>query len=280
MAIWEKFGSRDRLLAESTRSRATLIFMVDGTSDDQVVMNTLLTSPVVPPTFRGLKIVDYQIQQVGPVLWEAMVQYGDADDPSNDDKPELGEIVWSFDTGGGTAHVTTAKKGNTSRYVAAGVAAKEFYGAINATSEDVAGVDIVSPRLKLTAQARLPGATITDAWVQSVARLTGKVNSAAWKGYAAGELLFLGATGSQLVGSGDPQLTFNFEASENAANLVFQDFAGNDITVASKGGHEYLWISFVPVEDTTAKTIVQQPHTVFVQKLYDPGDFTILGLGN
>jgi len=60
--------------------------------------------------------------------------------------------------------------------------------------------------------------------------LTGRVNQAAFKGFAAGEVLFLGASGSKR-GDGDWEITFNYAASPNVTNLPV-----GSITVASKKG--------------------------------------------
>ena len=104
-------------------------------------------------------------------------------------------------------------------------------------------------------------------------RLRRKVNSGSFKGLAAGECLFLGASGSMRAG-GDWEITFKFAGSPNRTNIRV-----GDITVPSKKGWEYLWVKYSEQEDTAAKAIVQRPVAAYVEKVYDDGDFGALGIG-
>jgi len=117
--------------------------------------------------------------------------------------------------------------------------------------------------------------SIPDADVNKAAyfALTGKVNNASWKGFAAGEVLFLGVSGSKR-GEDDWEITFRFAASPNRTNIQI----GN-ITVASKKGWEYLWVRYADVEDGGSNTLVKQPVAVYVEKVYEEGDFSALGIG-
>lgn len=258
-------------------SRKEVIWYVNETSNETIAKDTAEAG--LPPT-EGLLVLDsFTVDRLANELFEVRATYIDPDDEEHDEKPDLGEVVVSFDTTGGTQHITCSKAGDTQRYAAAGVTARDFKGSIGVTESSVEGVDILAPALRITMQVRVAGGSITDAYVKDLARLTGKVNNAAFKGYAAGELLFLGANGQQKVGAGDPTITYEFEASENVVGLTYTDYQGNNINVASKGGHEYLWVSFADTEDAAAKTVTQRPHTVFVETVYESADFSLLGIG-
>ena len=62
-------------------------------------------------------------------------------------------------------------------------------------------------------------AAVTDAYKQALFNLTGKVNSGPFRGLAAGECLFLGASGSQR-GDSDWEITFKFAGSPNKASIA------------------------------------------------------------
>jgi hypothetical protein len=100
------------------------------------------------------------------------------------------------------------------------------------------------------------------------------VNNAAFKGFAAGEVLFLGASGSKR-GEEDWEITFRFAASPNRAN-----FQVGPITVASKKGWKYLWVRYADAEDATAKVLVKRSVAAYVEKVYPEGNFAGLGIGS
>jgi len=103
--------------------------------------------------------------------------------------------------------------------------------------------------------------------------LTGKVNDAAFKGLAAGECLFLGASGSKR-GEEDWEITFRFAASLNRTGISV-----GSITGIAKKGWEYLWVRYADVEDAGSNTLVKQPVAAYVEQVYEYGNFAALGIG-
>ena len=100
--------------------------------------------------------------------------------------------------------------------------------------------------------------------------LTGRVNQAPFRSWAAGEILFEGAAGSKR-GEEDWQITFHFAASRNKQNVKI-----GDITIPSKKGWEYLWVAYADVEQANEGVLVKHPLYAVVEKLYEDGDFTKL----
>jgi len=113
---------------------------------------------------------------------------------------------------------------------------------------------------------------VTAEYKATLFALTGKVNSAAFKGFEAGEVLFLGASGSKR-GEEDWEITYRFAASPNATNIQV-----GDITVTSKKGWEYLWVRYADAEDAGANALVKRPVAAYVEKVYEEGDFSALGI--
>lgn len=177
-------------------------------------------------------------------------------------------LRWSFDTQGGSIRITNSL--NTNKYPAA---AANMNGAIGYSGDQVEGVDKVIPALKLTASYRWPANTFTTAAANTIASMTGTTNSAAWQGYAAGELLFLGASG-EIVPNRPVEVTYYFAASANATGLSI-----GSITGIAKKGHEYLWILWEDDEDATAKRLTKNPLAVYVERIYAEAVFTSLGIG-
>ena len=120
----------------------------------------------------------------------------------------------------------------------------------------------------------LPDSQVTLGYRATLFGLTGKVNDADFKGLSAGECLFLGAAGSQRGFGEDWEITFRFAASPNTSSLTV-----GPITGIAKKGWEYLWVRYADAEVPAAKAIVKQPVAAYVEKVYEDGDFSGLGIG-
>ncbi len=152
-----------------------------------------------------------------------------------------------------------------------GETAPDFKQAIGVTTEEVEGVDITVPVYSFAETHYIANSLVTGAYKLTLFALTGKVNNATFKGFAAGEVLFLGASGSKR-GDDEWEITFRFAASPNVTGMTVGDITGVD-----KKGWEYLWVRYTDAED--AKVLVKQPAAVYVEKVYESGDFSGLGIG-
>ena len=119
----------------------------------------------------------------------------------------------------------------------------------------------------------LDDAVVTGAHKATLFAITGTVNNAWFKGFAAGECLFLGASGS-MRGGGDWEITFRFAASPNVTGLSIGPIFGID-----KKGWEYLWVRYADVEDEDAKMLVKRPISAYVEQVYNLTNFAGLGIG-
>jgi len=264
--IAEKPTSRSATEGVDSNASTTLQYIVRGTDDDSAVH--ALVQATIPAFYRGLA---YQTYSIDPVhvneadavgYWDISAQYG-VKDPK--------ESTFTFDTGGGTQHITQslATKG---RYPAPGFVAPDFAGAIGVTHEDVEGVDITVPVYNFSETHYIDDALVTDAYKGTLFFLTGKTNQAVFRNFAVGEVLFLGASGTKR-GKDDWEITFKFAASPNVTDLQI-----GPITVASKRGWELLWVRYTDVEDSAAKMLVKQPVAAYVEQVYEEGDFSGLGI--
>jgi len=267
VSVLEKFESRQSSLGDS--ASVELAYIVSGTDDDIAAKGALLSA--TPIWYDGLVRQNLSIEPLGPGMWDGKVRYG-----RMEKQPETGESTYQFDTGGGTQHITQSIE--TIGAYSADDDPPDFGGAIGVTHDNVEGVDITIPVYQFSETHYLPAAVVTNAYKGLLFYLTGKVNSAPFRGCAAGECLFLGASGSrrqqgQNPNDGDWEITFKFAASPNAVNLQI-----GDITVASKKGWEYLWVRYEDAED--ANVLVKKPTAAYVEKVYEDGNFSSLGLGS
>jgi hypothetical protein len=256
--IIEKYDSREATVGVDSPS-VDLQWMVLGTELDSEVR--ALVQATAPPTYAGLVLQSYHIAHQGGGVWEVTARYGKTE------PKETGQSSYSFDTGGGNQKITQSLE-TVGRY---GEDPPDFQGAIGVSSDSVEGTDITVPVFNFTETHYIPAALVTGAYKTTLFYLTGRVNDAPFKGFARGEVLFLGASGSQR-GTEDWEIAFKFAASPNATNLKV-----GDITGIEKKGWEYLWVRYADAEDEN--TLIKQPVAAYVERVYEYGNFALLGIG-
>jgi len=269
ISLTEKYDSRTIVTGnDGATESAEFLYTLRGVSSEGEAR--VLATNSTPTAYGALQRRQIEVKPVhidttnaDACIWDVTVQYGAKDEPEAGDEP-----TFSFDTTGGTQHITQSKQ-NISRTAASG-SAPDFKGAIGVTSNGVEGVDITVPVYAFTYTYYLEPERVTQGFRAQIFNLTGKVNSGSFRGFAAGEVLFLGATGS--VRRGEKwEITFRFAASQNRTNINV-----GGITVPSKKGWEYLWVRYAEQEDENAKTLVQQPIAAYVERVYDEADFSPL----
>lgn len=240
----------------------TLQYRVVGEPNDANVHLIALNNTPVTATrnFAVLHRQDIQIEPDGWANYLVTVPYGPL-------KREVGEVSFTFDTSGATINVKAARE-HVATYAAAGLVASgdQHAGAIGVTGDgDVEGVDIVVPALKLTYQFKHPQAQITEAQVRVMAGWTGATNADVFRGFQPGELLFLGASGSDGSNS-EAEVSYQYVASSNTSNLTVGAISG-----IAKKGHDAFWIEFEDEVDEGSP--VRQPKRVHIERVYDAINF-------
>lgn len=192
-------------------------------------------------------------------------------------KRNTGEWTFNFDTSGATVKVKVARE-HIASYdesgVLGGASANMHRGAIGVKPDgDVEGVDIVIPALKLNVQYKNPRGVVTIAYAKTLARATGCANSAPFLDFAPGELLFVGAQGSDGTET-DAEVTYMFVASENTDSLSMGDVAN-----IVKYGHHYAWAEFK--DAVVGGQAAVQVKRVHVERVYNFINFAnYLGWGS
>lgn len=190
------------------------------------------------------------------------------DDTSGNDDDET--PTESFDCGGGTKHLLYSF-GQRKVY-----GDKDAGGAIgwNGKSGDdceIAGVDVPTAQLRETYTKPMRVSKLTTAFKRKVAALVGKVNSGSFKGWNAGEVLFLGMSYSTPAKKAKKvTVTFNFAIQPNESGVKI---AGRSVT---KKGFEYVWaISKTVASSGTPKLEVEG---IYVDQVCEYASFSGLGL--
>ena len=245
-------------------------YVVFGTSEEEKALSAVHDE--APEEWEGLPIESLEISsREGSEAFTVSVIYKNrASSTSSSKEKEEDEPTVSFDCGGGTKHLTHS----LSQALIFGT--KNAGGAIGWNGKSgaemaIAGVDVPTAQLRETYTKVMRLSKITTSYKRSVASLVGKVNSGAFKGWNAGEVMFLGmsysAPGKK---STKVTVTFNFAIQPNESDAKV---CGKSI---SKKGFEYAWaLSKTSAEEGVPKAEVE---AIYVDQVCEYVSFSVLGL--
>ncbi len=218
--------------------------------------------------------------------WEGTVRYAGRSE----------QTAFTFETAGGTHHIRTSLETvhsyagkwqwvesyepgpgeipgpnlPTAEWVS--TEAPRCSNAIGWDGENVNGCEIVVPIFNFSETWYGDNGDVTTAYKNTLAVLTGRTNEAPFRGYSAGEVLFLGARGMKR-GMENWEINFSFAVSKNRSDIVVGEMTG-----IIKKGWEYLWIKYR--NGTSQDLLVPVPEAVYVERVYESGDFSQLLLGD
>lgn len=182
--------------------------------------------------------------------------------------------------GGGTTKLLSSLR-TVNVFAAPGETVPDYGGLINVTRDSVDGVDVPGGGFNFVETHYLPADDVTTAYLRQVDSLRGCVNDNWFRGWEAGEILFVSAT-FNFRGSGDVQATFSFNRE---ANLHVSDdpVVVGDIEITEKEGQDYLWF---PVREDVAvdgddNPIAAAPKRIgaIVSQVFKRADFSLLNIG-
>lgn len=243
-------------------------FLVMGTEDHAAAKAAL--EGEAPTTVNGMPRSDVRVEEIGAGKWDGIATYGSQPGPA----PETGSSVFSFDIGGGTQHITQSIE-TINSYSATDDDPPDFQGAIGVSDTGVEGVDIGLAAFNFSEIHYIADAAVTTAYKKLIADLAFKVNASEFRGFAAGEVLFLGASGSTRVspsGAVDWEITFKFSRSQN---VTARQVGAMSI---DKKGWEYLWVLYREISHPAGSGLRKAPVAAYVEKTYESGNFSGLGI--
>jgi hypothetical protein len=272
----ERIDSRP--ITRGDTDTSTRLYNISNAATEDEAQAALLAA--APATVDGnLTVTTWTIEPLPDddpsisLRWNGTVNY--AKTTSTKTTPETGESSFSFDTSGGSVHITQSEA-TVQTYAASGETAPNFNGAIgverSSNEQTVTGCDITSPVYQFAETHYVAAATVNDSYKGNIFSLTGKVNSDTFRGCDPGECLFLGASGSKRSDA-DWEITFRFAASPNRTGLSI----GTAITGIAKKGWEYLWVLYK--EKDVSGVITKTPQAAYVEQVYETAAFSGLGLG-
>ena len=273
--VEEAYSERDQTInAKGEVTEIEIPYLVFDAADEDAALAAARTKAAAR-TVSGMVLDELEVtERVNKDTWKVKAIYKDedSDDPGDPDEDEE-TTSFAFDTGGGTMHrnqsiKTVSKVPND---------APDFNGAIEVDNEgNVNGVDVTMPVLNFTETHTMNGSRVTTSYKKTVAALTGTVNSSGFRGFSAGEVLFLGASGTKRSKRPNApwEITFRFAVSPNQSSLQV-----GKLKVSNKKGWDYLWVRYADKVAENRKNVIKEPVAAYVEQVYPTGDFGNLGLG-
>lgn len=273
--VEEAYSERDQTInAKGEVTEIEIPYLVFEAADEDAALAAARTK-AASRTVSGMVLDEVEVtERVNKDTWKVKAIYKDEDSEDTDDPDEDEETTsFAFDTGGGTMHrnqslKTVSKVPND---------APDFNGAIEVDNEgNVNGVDVTMPVLNFTETHTMNGSRVTTSYKKTVAALTGTVNSSGFRGFSAGEVLFLGASGTKRSKKPNApwEITFRFAVSPNQSSLQV-----GKLKVSNKRGWDYLWVRYADKVAENRKNVIKEPVAAYVEQVYPTGDFGNLGLG-
>jgi hypothetical protein len=146
--------------------------------------------------------------------------------------------------------------------------------AIGVASDKIEGVDIYVPKGTYTQTKEL--FSLSSSYRAMLMNMTGTVNNAAWKGWNAYEVLFLGVT-ARRKGYGVWKLQYSFAIQPSIAQSFVTVGGAVNFT---KNGWDYMWLERHESATESGNQTQRDIEAVHVARVYPATSFSALGLGN
>ena len=250
----------------------TLKYYVDGAANENAALSAVLAQ--CPDTYNGMPRQSRSAEPISDTKFIVTAKYAPQESNDQDSSGSVPpESSYEFNTGGGSETMFVSLSTKQRIALPGGPPAPDYRSGVNVTDDGPQGVDRTVPVFNFSETHYKSASAVTSGYVASVFALTGTVNNSSFRGFAAGEVLFLGARGSKRGVNGAWEITYAFAASPNVTNGSIGGFSG-----INKDGWDYLWFQFEDKEDANAEKVVRRPRAAYVEQIYKRGNFAGLGI--
>lgn len=268
MSVTVRETKRSRSLTTGSNKSARREYVVYGdvADPDDIELAVLGTAPLVVAGLvrQGLTITP---RDESEYVFDVTVDYGKSSEQEDPAQPGNEEI--SFEISPQTTRITQS----IATRVKQPLSSPDYKGGIGYKKDGFEGVDVFVGAFSFSLTQYVPSAQITNAYIARLRDAAFKVNSASWRGFDEGEVLFMGASGSRRDAE-TYNISFKFAVSKNGTVDV-----GNGVPPVFKFGWDYVWVKYDKLADPATQELIERPAGVYVEKVYEGADFpTLLGI--
>lgn len=148
---------------------------------------------------------------------------------------------------------------------------------IGVNGDKIDGVDVYFPKGQYKETREIN--TLDSGYRKLLFQNAGTINASAWKGWAAGEVLFLGAVATR-KGRGKWKMVYSFAIQANTPQSIETNYGGAPaIQSFTKIGWDYMWFERQQTANGAGTEIETKIEAVHIAKVYPTFNFALLGLG-
>jgi len=263
--IHETHESRSR-----DNTSVTLNYFIWGETDDSVVWTLLYAT--APTTWLGYFNPTATLDPIGAGAWKGAVTYSldGAPEPATEPGPTdalTSEDGISFDIA--PAKFKIFQSFETVDAIALTGIPPLFNRAINVNKGKVEGVELGDAPFTFTLTRTRPVTTL--AYIDYLSEIQFCTNREPFYGCAAGEALFLGASGSAKAGK-PYVIQYKFGRGKHKSYFEVAD----GLSFPQKRAWDYVWCLYA--EDVDEDVLIKTPVAAYIEGVYESADFNLLGL--
>ena len=222
-------------------------------------------SAYAPVTYGSLPLADVNYTELRyPDLWDVSVTYS----KTKRQQADTDDSEYSFDVSLENQHINYSLS-TTNSYVATGTAT-DYKQAIKCdpVTKKPEGIDVRIPIGSFSITWYPAAATVDSTYQNALLDMVGKVNNDTFNGRAAGEVLFVGASGRQR-NTDDWEIVYRFEVRPNRTGIAI-----GAVTGVAVDGWDVLWVQYE--RDTDNNELINKPKQVNVERVYERTDLNNL----
>ena len=231
-----------------------------------------------PAEFNGMSIDHFALDEVlshNAYRIKAVYAQGSAVPDTSGDTEE--KPTMSFECSAGNIHIISAIRqekvyGDKDDELDSNVGCMIGWNGKLGEGMEIAGVDVPTAGLRESYTKVMKTSNISTSFKRKVASLTGKVNNGSFKGWNAGEVMFMGMSYSApLKGNEKVTVTFSFNIQPNENNVRIADKS-----IGDKKGFEYLWVVYKSRRESNKPTAGIR--AIYKAEVVESANFSDLGL--
>ena len=301
---------------EAARSRPLMVgvgqgsidcaFLIRGSEDEALVWSFLHAN--TPAVYLGLWKQSVSVDPQGGGFWNGTVKYGlptgkdfstgegggsGGNTPAEYADSDILGPEFSWDTTGGTQHITQSRRTLSRTARPGSPAVPDFKGAIGVSEDGVAGCDVLVPKGEFSITLRVE--RVSHRYWKRLEDITGCMNLKRWNTHRPGEVRFDGSAGKYAGNNRDDfsfMVTYKFSRAKNQEEITLipaeldaekKPKAGTDFTIKggpspdgksflpAKRGWDHIWCGYRKEAD--ADQVVQRPVFAVVEEVLEAVDF-------
>jgi len=261
VSVEVKEVKRSRTLNGGSQPTARLEYIVYGTEDAQTAELAVFAN--APSSYASLVLDTVNITPHGSRddVYTAEVSYRKARKLI---EPEINSEEITFDLASQTVTRTHSVQ-TIARYPSS---APNFQNGVGWNGESFEGAEVYVEAFSFGITKYLPKAAVTNQFIRNLRLAAFHTNASLWRGFAVGEVLFVGCSGSPRS-EDDYSLNYKFLAAEN---LTGQSVGG--ISGISVKAWEHLWaLNAKTIVGDDEDTLIEVPGAAYVERYYGEADF-------